>query len=218
MSYAGTDNMTLAKLNAMLNKAGFDDAEIARGLRLKTSGMQKLSQRLGVDVQEASHMLDQLITKLRDDENRLAENYRSMMEGSRYGMERDRLGNVTVRDSHSGKEIFLRGATAAELLKAVKLGDEQEILAGYLTENVTEATDEEEETYADEIKADRGSYNFPWVYERQQGTGTAEYTGRGDTFKIKLVSVRDAEGNEIDAVGPMQSSLTNQAFKFIGQV
>lgn len=218
MSYAGTDNMTLAKMNAMLNKAGFDDAEIARGLRLKRTGMQKLAVRLGVTEHEASQMLDQLINRLRDDEERVAESYRSIVEGSRYGYERDRLGNVTVRDSHSGKEIFLRGATAAELLKAVKLGDEQEILAGYLTETVTENVGEEDDSYADEIKADRGSYNFPWTYERQQGTGTAEYSGRGDTFKIQLVSVRDAQGEEIEAEGPMKSALTNQAFKFIGQV
>ena len=217
MSHYGTDNMTLAKLNAMLNKAGFDDAEIARGLRLKRTGMQKLAVRLGVSEQQASEMLNQLITKLRDDEERVAESYRAIVEGSRYGYERDRLGNVTVRDSHSGKEIFLRGAPAAELLKAVKLGDEQSILAGYLVETVNEDV-EEDDTYADEIKTDRGSYNFPWVYERQQGTGTAEYSGRGDTFKINLVSVRDQEGNEIDAEGPMRSSLTNQAFKFIGQV
>lgn len=217
MSYAGTDNMTLAKMNAMLNKAGFDDAEIARGLRLKQSGMQKLSARLGVSEQEASQMLDQLINRLRDDAERVAESYRSILEGSRYGYERDRLGNVTVRDSHSGKEIFLRGATAAELLKAVKLGDEQQILAGYLTETVTEDAGEED-SYADEIKTDRGSYNFPWSFERQQGTGTAEYTGRGDSFKINLVSIRDQDGDEIDAEGPMRSALTNQAFKFIGQV
>ncbi len=217
MSYTGTDNMTLAKLNAMLNKAGFDDAEIARGLRLKQSGMHKLSVRLGVDEHKASQMLDQLINRLRYDAERVAENYRSILEGSRYGYERDRLGNVTVRDSHSGKEIFLRGATAAELLKAVKLGDEQDILAGYLTETVTEDAGEED-SYAEEIKTDRGSYNFPWSFERQQGTGTAEYTGRGDSFKINLVSVRDADGDEIDAEGPMRSALTNQAFKFIGQV
>lgn len=209
--------MSLAKLNATLNKAGFDDAEIARGLRLKRTGMQKLSARLGVSEQEASEMLDRLINRLRDDQERVAESYRSIVEGARYGYERDRLGNVTVRDSHSGKEIFLRGSSAAELLQAVKLGDEQGILAGYLAETISEDVDEED-SYEDEIKTDRGSYNFPWVYERSQGTGTAEYTGRGDTFKINLVSIRDADGEEINAQGPMRAALTNQAFKFIGQV
>lgn len=217
MSFGGTDNMTLAKMNAMLNKAGFDDAEIARGLRLKRSGMQKLAVRLGVSEQKASDMLDELISKLKDDQERIAENYRFVVEGARYGYERDRLGNVTVRDSHSGEEVFLRGSKATQLLQAVKLGDEQEILAGYLSETINE-NEAEEDTYMEEIKSDRGSYNFPWVYERMQGTGTADYTGRGDSFKIKLVSVRDSEGNEIEVDGPMLSSLTNQAFKFIGQV
>lgn len=217
MSYRGTDTMMLAKMNATLNKAGFDDAEIARGLRLKETGMNKLASMLRVSPQEASELLNQLITKLRDDLKTVEESYLSILgeSSSRYGMEKDRLGNVTVRDSHTGKEVFLRGSAATAVLNAAKGHNEQDVLARALSESINEDAGEED-SYADEIRQDRGSYNFPWTYQRQQGTGTADYTGRGDTFKIKIVSIRDQDGEEIEADDAMTSALSSQAFKFIG--
>lgn len=212
------DTMMLAKLNAILNKANFDDEEIARGLRLKDSGMTKLASMLRISPQDASELLNQLITKLRKDQKTVEESYQSILgeSSSRYGMEKDRLGNVTVRDSHSGKEVFLRGSAATDVLNAVKRGNEQEVLAQALSESINEGAGDDEDSYADEIRQDRGSYNFPWTYERQQGTGTADYTGRGDSFKIKIVSIRDQSGEEIEADEAMTSALSSQAFKFIG--
>lgn len=213
------DPIKIIKLNRILNAAGFDDAEIGRGIRMKKTGMAKLANKLGVDENEANRILDGLISKLRkvDAANSLEEEYNEAMgDDVRYGFEKDRLGNLTVRDGHTGQSVFIRGAEASELINALEVGDTQTILSRYFEDGLTEDAGFEDETYNEEINNDRGSYNFPWVYGDEQGIGTAEYRGSGDTFKVRLVYVRDSNGNEFEPDERMRQSLTSQAFSFIG--
>lgn len=213
------DAIQIIKLNRILNAAGFGDAEISRGIRMKKTGMAKLAKKLGVDELEANRLLNSLISKLRTSEttNSLEEEYNeAMSEDVRYGFEKDRLGNLTVRDGHTGESVFIRGAEASELINALGVGDTQTILSRYFEDGLTEQAGLEDETYNSEISNDRGSYNFPWVYGSEQGIGTAEYIGAGDTFKVRLVYVMDSSGKEFEPDDKMRHSLMSQAFSFIG--
>lgn len=213
------DPIKIIKLNRILNAAGFEDAEISRGIRMKKTGMAKLAIKLGVDETEANRLLNGLISKLRTAEttNSLEEEYNEAMGADvRYGFEKDRLGNLTVRDGHTGESVFIRGAEASELINALGVGNTQTILSRYFDGDLTEQAGLEDESYNAEISNDRGSYNFPWVYGDQQGIGTAEYIGSGDTFKVRLIYVMDSSGKAFEPDDKMRHSLTSQAFSFIG--
>jgi len=76
---------------------------------------------------------------------------------------------------------------------------------------------EEDESYNSEINADIGTYNFPWKMHNDIGTATIEYSGSPTSPKLKLVSVRDSSGNEIEDLSDMESEIKKQAIEFIGK-
>lgn len=216
-----TDYVT--RLNLFLNRQGYDDDAIRAGLRFRTTGMEKIAKRLGVDAATAAGVLDQLTKELKREANRLQETYyRELYETSRYGYEEDINGNVTIRDGKTGEARFLRGTDASKLLRAVEADDPQHIIAQYFLDLVGEGVDEsvgevdDGDDYIEEIKNDRGSYNFPWKLDGQNGFGVAEYSGRGDTFKVEIVSLTDAEGDDVELDEPSMTKIKQQAFKFIG--
>lgn len=204
---------TLVRLQAFLNSKGFDDEEIRRGIEFKPEGYAKIAKRMGVSDNEARGLVNSLIAMVRD-ENKVAEAYTSMMEDdARFGFEKDGLGNITIHDAKTGQAVFLRGTKAGEVLAAIQSGQpEQQVLARYAGGELTE--DATDDSYEDEVATDRGTYNFPWKTEAGHGTATAEYSGKGN---IRIISVRDEEGGEIDADEGMLGELVRQAVNFIGE-
>lgn len=79
------------------------------------------------------------------------------------------------------------------------------------------ATLDEDDSFHDEIHAAHGSYNFPWRVGREHGYATARYRGRGKDMKITILSIRDHEGEQIDADDHLTQIVHDQAVRFIGQ-
>jgi hypothetical protein len=131
----------------------------------------------------------------------------------RFAYEPDSLGSVTVRDTLTGKTRFVQGSAASRLQSQLKAapGAEDAILAP-----LVEALHDSPSSFDDEIKATSGSYNFFWQIGEQHGTGTAMFHA-GKKPDVRVVSVRDANGNRMDLDPRMHRELTRQAYDFIGQ-
>lgn len=204
----------LIKLNNILNNAGMDNARISRGVTMTGMGYHKLATIMRTDIESVRDMIEELMFALRDELVEAA--------SDRFGYEEDVLGNVTLRDLKSGATLFLRGAEAAEALKAIGAGDEQRIIADLLgikrlDESVEAPVQDDSRSFNEEMRQDRGTLNFPWSYEGRSGFGVAEFKGAGSKFSMTVISVRDMKGQEIkDADGRMKSDLAQQAYAFIG--
>ena len=119
----------LDTLQKMLNDADCDDDEIKAGIRLSDAGMQTVAARLGVSPKEIPMLINSLQGKLSDEAERLDV---PTISEARFSYEKDFLKNVTVRDSKSGKEVFLQGSKAVELLNKLKdAPDDQVVLRQY---------------------------------------------------------------------------------------
>jgi hypothetical protein len=89
--------------------------------------------------------------------------------------------------------------------------DQQAVLAP-----LVEATDESAADFWSEIKANSGTYNFIWKLHGQHGTGTVMFHAE-DGPELKLVDVRDGDGNVMSVDAAMHRALMQQARDFIGQ-
>ena len=212
------DTLTLDHLNSVLNKAGIEDHEIIGGIELTHVGYQRLALRMGVDLKSLQFMINCLMEKLRKEEH-MHEAYSQLLDedDENFSYEKDWLGNVTIRNNETGDEVFLRGSEATEMLKTLKSGvaDEQEILSQYMeSHTITESDDSEDDSYEDELETTRGTYNFPWKTKTAHGTGTASYSGNDN---IKIISIRDEEGDEIKTTPDLEAELKMQAIAFIGK-
>ena len=213
------DTLTLDHLNSVLNKAEIEDHEIIGGIELTHVGYQRLALRMGVDLETLQLMINALMEKLRK-EKHMTETYSQLLDEAdeNFSYEKDWLGNVTVRNNETGDEVFLRGSEAAEMITTLKSGlaDEQEILSQYMeSHTITESDDlEDEDSYEDELETTRGTYNFPWKTKTDHGTGTASYSGNNN---IKIISVRNDDGDEIKTTPELEAELKMQAVAFIGK-
>lgn len=134
----------------------------------------------------------------------------------RYSYERDSSGNVTIRDSETGKEKYLQGTQAAKILYKLDHGaNEIEVLAPLLIESLVDSP-QEDGGFKDEIASTAGTYNFPWEYKGTHGFATAFYRTDADTPQLRLQGVRDEDGNEMNVDATMKQDLLKQAEDFIG--
>lgn len=131
----------------------------------------------------------------------------------RYSYEPDALGSVTVRDAATGRSKFVQGAQATDLL--TRLGaqgaNRQAIIAPLVETELPDAKG----GFASEISAKAGTYNFQWRLGARNGLGTVMFDAE-DGPQMKLVDVRDNEGNEIDVNPAMHRALMQQARTFLG--
>lgn len=216
---------SLDRLQNMLNDAGVSDDEIKAGVKLTQNGLQKAAAALAISPDEVPILIASLMTRLRRVDDHLEERYEAFIrdqnrynrinEQDRFSTERDYLNNVTVRDNHSGKEVFLQGSDADKLISRLRKNPskEQEILAGY--GHLMEST---YDNFDDEIESDGGgSYNFPWEYQGEHGLATVLFSEKKGKPDFDLNSVRDEDGEEITVDNDMRDDLTRQAKDFIGK-
>jgi hypothetical protein len=226
------DESILDRLQQMLAKADVSEDEMRAGVRLTDKGRAKAAGRLGVSPEEVDVLLNSLATRMRKGEAAINRAYAEHMgdvteaEGEgRYTYEDDYLGNVTVRDIQTGKERFMRGHDAQELLQRLNGGeDEQEVLGGVMAlvegDENPDMLDEDGEDpgYEREMKehSRQGSYNFPWKEGGKRGTATAEYRWMGENLKIDVRHIRDSAGEPINDAG-LAKRLAEVARGFIGR-
>jgi len=114
------------------------------------------------------------------------------------------------------------------LLNSLKdrMQNDDDAFASAYTEAIHDGDDDEqldEEAEADpdfrkemEAKSDKGSYNFPWKDGGRQGTATAEYRWKGTALDIKVMHIRDADGEPVTDAG-LAKRLEGVARGFIGK-
>ena len=212
----------LIRLHKELNKV-VSDEEIKAGLSLAQSGLHKLAAILGVGPEDVHVLLSSLTQNLRDDEAAVEEAYHAYMEAAdkqdpfadepdEGSIERDALGSDTVRSASTGKSKFVQGSAATSLEKklAQPNADQQAVLRTLMTEDAGGAS------FDSAIKADTGSYNFPWKLAGRHGFATAFF--RRDTVvpKVKITSISDADGNDLVLPSADRRALVKQALEFIG--
>ena len=218
-----TDTITLDRLQSLMNKGGVDDQMIKSGMEISRVGYQKLAREMKITAKEAKALHYALITKLRQDdkESDIQETYQEIFDendNNRYSYERDYIGNMTIRDAETGNEVFLQGEESFDLQDQIEANPdkEQEILADYMDNSLTEdQEDNGDDSYDKEINSDVSSYNFPWKFNDVSGTGTVEYSGNAEHPKIKLVSIRNMDGDEIEVDADIEKSFNKQAIDFI---
>ncbi len=159
-----------------------------------------------------------IVTRLKG--KKLPFNQGVIAEG-RFSYEPDALGNVTIRDKDTGKSKYIQGTEATNLLTQLDNGANQEkLIAPFLKEDVAniESNDSDDGEYMSEIESFSGTYNFPWKYNGQHGFATVQYHTDNDDPELKLESVRDENGDEIDIDDDedMHDALIAQATEFIG--
>ena len=205
--------------------AEIDDDEILAGVRLSPRGYQKIAARLGLAASEVPMLIQSLATEIRRNNQRLQEDDLGVSEPAssggkpRFSYETDFLDNITIRDSVTGKETFLRGSNAMAALDRLDGGeDEQAVLASYAS--IMEDSDGHDAagdggSYEKEIAADGGTYNFPWSAGSRSGTATARFSDKDGEFSVKVIHVRDEGGKTIDDPN-LTSRLEQTAWDFIG--
>ena len=207
------------ELEKMLRKIGISDQEMIDGVDLTEKGCQKVAAQLGVAAHDVPMLLNTLTTRMRDQEEQennaasTSESYGHMEDHEddyydngmmterdrlkkkdRYGYEKDAIGNVTVRDSKTGQEIYLQGSPASNLIHKLSQEpeNEQAILASL------KPLMEDEIDFFSEMKQKSGTFNFTWKDGKKYGTATAQYDLIDGDLKIKILSVRDADGEPIE--------------------
>jgi len=120
---------------------------------------------------------------------------------------------VTVRDSDTGDSKFVQGAQATELLDKLDSGANEDTVLGRLFEK---AENPESDSYAKEMMATSGTYNFPWKLGAHHGLATVFFSVADDQPMLRLDSVRNVSGEEIAMSDQQREELTQQARDFIG--
>lgn len=203
--YEDGDSM-LNRLKEILEKANVSDTQMSKGVKLTQKGNQKVAAALGIAPSEVPVLLQSLSSKLKREKKTAI----TSLVTEKYAYERDALANVIVRDEISGKEHFVRGAEAAELLRRIENEEnEQEVLASYMP--LTE--EDEAPSYDEEINQSWGTFNFPWKIGNKSGTGTAKYSNSG----FNVIHVRDEFGDELRVAPDFKDQITDIAKDFIGR-
>lgn len=76
---------------------------------------------------------------------------------------------------------------------------------------------ESEDDFDKEITSTSGTYNFPWYANNMHGTATAKFSGSDGGIGIKIIDVRNDNGEEFDWE-PFRAKIETQAKNFIDKV
>jgi hypothetical protein len=212
-------------IHSMLNKAGFDDARIASGITLRPTALQKVAAKLGVSARDIKMLISTLVSHLRKDGADMVQSvYEDLVS------EPDADGNLTIRDTDTGKSSFVTGDAAAQIRRRMDRGNEneQDILADYNPNKTTmrEWIDSmvipghkivEQPKFVGSIDAGI-PFNFPWKIGHEHGTATAYATGYGTDMGFRVISVRDEDGDEFEASAELLDQLREIAKESINDV
>lgn len=202
----------LKRLLDILAPANIDREMAKRGVNMSDNGRRIIAKRMGCQEGEVDKLLANLSAALKaeDDKGGKVPPMFEFADHERYSYESDILGNVTLRDNQSGAEKSLRGSEAFKLLQELDFtSDVQALIAPYfnLTESVLE-----EDGFQDELGGQtKGTYNFPF----KRGFGTAAFAMDDGEFKLKIISLRDANGDEFEFDLATEKEAKEEAKNFI---
>ncbi len=198
----------IGETHEMLKSAGITDAMISRGVRLTTKGMKKLAHRYQCEADDISDLLRQVSDTVA---TAVAE------DSERFSFEADFMGNITLRDSKTGREHFLQGDDAFKLEDQLSAnpGQQQELIADYFDVTVLAEAETEADMVADAgERQNGGTFNFPYMGK----FATASFWTDNAGFHVKVLSLRDSQ-NEEDKISPeFQKTLDDEAMKWVNRV
>lgn len=228
------------RLHDIFKDAEVSDQEIKQGIQLSNAGMHKVAAALGTSPEEIRLLMSSLTQHLRDrdnnaDDESLREQYRRFIEAEettparrpfdddadlatdpdRLSAESDYLGDVTVRSSKLAKSKFYQGSKAAGITSELDAAHDDAQKQAILRPLIEDDEAETGQGFADEINSDSGSYNFPWKLDGRSGFGTMTYSVVGGKPSMRLISIRDVAGDDVDADSHMRHELLKQARNFI---
>lgn len=192
----------LGELRTMLNSVNVTDDHISRGVRLTEKGTQTVAKKFGIQPVEVVEMLAALAASTADD---LSE------EDERFSYEADYMGNITLRDSETGREIFLQGDEAFAVADKLTAHPDKEaiIISQYF--DVTPINESVETTATKE----GGTFNFPY----RGKFATARYwLDETNKFQLRVISLRDGEDNEENITPELQTKLDAIAMTWVDKV
>lgn len=204
----------LETLRAQFRKANISDDMVARRPRLTEKGTHLLCQMLDCSEEELRALIDQLAQEVEAELanqggvialNEFAEN--------RYSYELDFMGNIGLRDSKTGKTLYIQGDNAFKLTREIEriYPDYQELLAPYFDEVLREFTEEQ-------VRGDTGNtggtYNFPY---NGMFACARFYLDAGKPV-VEVISLVDAQGEEIPMDAQTKADATRVAWEWVDKV
>lgn len=187
------------------DKTNLTDDYISRGVRLTATGNAWVAREYQIDINEVPAMLAAVSQMVAGD---LKE------DSERFSYEADYMGNLTLRDAESGKDIFLQGDEAFELAGKLEShpGVEQRLIAPYFG---GETLNESEVEAASVAPDDAGTFNFPY----KDGLASARFWIEDGDRKVKAVSFRKNDTHmEVDITPDLQNKLDTVAMKWWDKV
>lgn len=206
----------LEALHQQLSNANVSDEEIARGARLTARGVEKLSRKFNVTPDDLMGMMSQLAKKLKNDtaSTGLPASPDIFEDGERFQYEADFMGNVTLRDIKSGASRYLQGDDGQKFLHEIeRIGtDYQALIAPYFDDTLLEFA--REDMAGDDMGNTGGTYNFPF----NGNFACARFWLAGTKPMVEVVSVVDADGNEVQLDAASQADADRLAWEWVNKV
>jgi hypothetical protein len=185
-------------------------------VRLLPRGIDKLSRKLGVTQDELSRMLADLSRKLKDElkPTGLPADPGICEDDERYSFEADFMGNVTLRDTKTGKTRYLQGDDGQKFLHEIdRVGNNyQPLIQPYFDERLVEFV--EEDVASDEMGNTGGTYNFPF----NGNFACARFWLAGTKPMVEVVSVVDADGEELPLDARTKAEADRVAWEWVNKV
>lgn len=204
----------LDALHGLLTRANVTDDVLSRGVRLKRVGLQKLASSFGVSEDEVKEALKQLSQKVRDEMPPMG---LPTLEGvSRYAYEADSLGNVMLRDIETGAERFLSGQEAQLLLSEIERlhPNYESLIRPYFDSETLREFVEDDVMGVEDNGNTGGTYNFPF----KGMFACARFWLQGTKPMIKVISLVDADGEDVHMDSAMEAAATKAAWDVVGEV
>ncbi len=197
----------LADLRKMLNGINVTDDHISRGVRLTAAGVGKVAKRFGIETSEVPAMLAAVSEMVKTD---LTEDM------DRFSYEADYMGNLTLRDSETGRDVFLQGDEAFALADKLESHPDQEQI--FISQYFDSQPLQESDAMVPAVpvnKHDGGTFNFPYKGK----FATARYwLDDNKHFQLKVISLRDSQDNEEEITPELQSKIDAVAMTWVDKV
>lgn len=185
----------LSELRDMLNGVNVTDDHLSRGVQLTATGIEKVAKRFGVATNRVSAMLSACAAMVKSDLDETTD---------RFAYEADYMGNLTLRDVQSGKEIYLHGDEAFELGSKLTANPEREemLIGEYFNGQPLMETPSE----------NSNTYDFPY----RGGLATVRFGLDGERkFQLEVIKLRDRQGNELPIDDSNRDQLDALAMKWV---
>ena len=204
----------LETLHSLLKRANVTDDVLSRGVRLKRVGLQKLAATFNASEGEIKEALAKLSAKVRSE---MAPTGLPTLEGAaRYAYEADSLGNVMLRDIETGAERFFSGQEAQLILSEIERlhPDYQGVIRPYFDHETLREFVEGDVVGPEDNGNTGGTYNFPY----KGNSACARFWLDGDKPQIKIISLFDAEGEEMHMDASVMADVVRVAWEWVDKV